>query len=162
MSSKIGQSTVELSLVVGMIFLLLVGIVRIMGWFNSDMAGRQDGYLVTRVNAGSLEPGVGNPYRTPKLSVLREESVPPYSVPELLRLIMRKTTDPQEVIEALEEEKRRTMAHGAPYSNYWADSLDEVIHKIETDPDFFNPLVETDGFEPMTGKAPGDGWWANH
>jgi hypothetical protein len=71
---KKGQSTLEISLVVGLLFLFLLGIVRIMGWFNSDMANRQQAYKQTRVgateSAGLAAQGV--PYQTPRLDIFGE------------------------------------------------------------------------------------------
>lgn len=69
-----GQSTLEISLVVGLLFLFLLGIVRIMGWFNSDMANRQAAYKQSRVEA-TEELGLaaqGVPYQTPGLNIFGE------------------------------------------------------------------------------------------
>jgi len=70
--SKRAQATLELTLVIGALFLLVLGIVRIMGWFNQDMVDRQGAFISTRVQAGSSQPGVEISYSTPELSVLNE------------------------------------------------------------------------------------------
>ncbi len=67
-----GQSTLELTLVIGALFLLIAGTVRIMGWFNQDMVGRQGAFIASRVQAGSSSPGAEISYSTPRLSVLDE------------------------------------------------------------------------------------------
>jgi len=69
---KTGQATLELTLVIGALFLLIAGTVRIMGWFNEDMVGRQGAFITSRVQAGSSSPGAEISYSTPKLSVLGE------------------------------------------------------------------------------------------
>lgn len=67
---KTGQSTIELTLVFGALFLLLLGIVRIMGWFNEDMASRQEAFFNSRVAAGRrATAGVGIGYTTAPLSL---------------------------------------------------------------------------------------------
>jgi len=71
--NKRGQATLELSLVIGALFLLLLGIVRIMGWFSWDMARRQEAFLDSRLTAGSDLPGVGIDYTTERLSIFGEE-----------------------------------------------------------------------------------------
>lgn len=66
------QATLELTLVVGVVFLLALGAVRIMGWFNQDMVDRQSSFISTRVQAGSSQPGVEISYSTPAISLLNE------------------------------------------------------------------------------------------
>lgn len=69
---KKAQATVELTLVVGSLLLLLLGIVRVMNWFNGDMVRRQDAFLNSRVAAGAGEPGTPIDYTTEDLSVFGE------------------------------------------------------------------------------------------
>ena len=172
MKSRRGQSTLELSLVVGMLFLLLIGIVRIMGWFNTDLSRRQDSYLYTRVEAGSVRPGMGNPHITTELSVLAEEDSPPYSVQELIDLVFTTAKDAQEALAALEDLRSQVVgtsgsargkaARARTYTRQYLAALDEAIREISEDPDYFNALQGTEGFESMTSKSRGDGWWVNH
>jgi len=169
MRKRKGQSTIEVSLVVGMLFLLFIGIVRIMGWFNTDIARRQDNYLYTRVEAGSVQPGMGNPHVSAQLSVLGEEEALPYSPQELIDLVFRTARDPQEAVEALEDLRDQVTgasnstwgwaARGRAYTPHYVAALDDAIRYVRDNPDAFKSLEETEGFEPMTGKAPGQGWW---
>lgn len=69
-----GQSTLEVSLVVGLLFLFLLGIVRILGWFNSDMANRQASFKASRIEATRRLDlsSKGVPYQTPRLNIFGE------------------------------------------------------------------------------------------
>ena len=52
------QSTLEITVALVAVFILLLGSTKVFVWVNEQMVLRQEGYESTRVAAGSTNPGV--------------------------------------------------------------------------------------------------------
>lgn len=142
-----GQSTIELTLVIGAVFLFLLGAVRTMGWFNRDMAARQGAYLVSRIPAGGTSPGTPISYSTPRLSVLREEAQPGYSAQEMTALEELQERDPGEILAALEELEAQVQNTNAPFTNTFLSQLNQASQELQDNPEILAPLTEYEGFD---------------
>ncbi len=57
-ASRNGQSTLELTVALVAVFILLLGTVKIFVWVNEQMVLRQEDYEATRVAAASDNPGI--------------------------------------------------------------------------------------------------------